>query len=163
VVAPLQGCARFTQWPGRQTGAVAVAPLAIDHHDLHIPLQCVVLQAVVTQQHIARGRVQQRLTGLDPVRPGHHRQTGFLCQQHRLVAGFDRIAVGLHREWPVPGTPAVTAAKNTDPQTRALQGGGERDHQRRLAAAAGDQATDHHHGTIEPGTAQHTPPVAGAP
>ena len=50
-----QAADRLAQWPGGKQPAVAETALAIDHCNLDVARQTIVLQPVVTDQHVAAG------------------------------------------------------------------------------------------------------------
>lgn len=84
---------RFAKRPYRQTMAIPQSSGSIDHDDLQLTTQGIVLQAVIRQNHIAIVRLQKMAGRCNPIRPDHHGQTRPACQQHRFVTGLGRIAL----------------------------------------------------------------------
>ena len=83
---------RLAQWPGRQQPTIADAATAVDHDDLAIPRQTIVLQAVVRQDDLGAAlyRAPRRRHA---IRTGDDDRAGALRQQHRFVADFLRRRV----------------------------------------------------------------------
>ena len=80
---------RLAQGPGRKQATVAEAAHAIDHADLHVARQRVVLQAVIGDHHIAAG-VEQQPRGSGPIAADRHRHAGG-ADQAGFVADLGRI------------------------------------------------------------------------
>ena len=71
----------------RGAQAVAEAALVVDHGDLHVARERVVLQPVVAHQHVHLGmRREQRARGGGTVRADVHRHARTPRDEHRLVA-----------------------------------------------------------------------------
>jgi len=85
----LQARGRFAQRSGGEQPAIAQPSLAIDDRDFDIALHAVVLQAVITQHHIAlRVGLQCSARGGDAI-PAHPDRAEFApCHQQRLVASL---------------------------------------------------------------------------
>ena len=89
---------RLAQRPGGQQQAVAETARAVDHGDLDIAREAVVLQAVVADDDVAFGmRGEQRARGCNAVAADPDRAAAAAREQHRLVAARARIAIGVYR------------------------------------------------------------------
>ena len=78
---------RFAQRTGRQQPAIADAAAAVDHDDLAIARQTIVLQAVVRQNDLGAA-LDRAPRGRHAVGTGDDDRAGARRQQHRFVADF---------------------------------------------------------------------------
>ena len=84
---------RLTKRPGRQQCAIAKYAHAIDYADFQIALECVMLKAIVADQHIHVGMVaQQRARGADTIRRNINRHSQTLRKQAGFVTAFGSVA-----------------------------------------------------------------------
>ena len=108
----------FAQGPGGQQQAVAQPPLAVEHRNLQVPVQAVVLEAVVRDDDVHALR-HQSPARRNPVRVHADRRAGLTTEQQRLVADLRRIvirrrpAVALRRR-----PPAIAPADDAGTQAR---------------------------------------------
>lgn len=80
------------QRASRQQAPVAVAAASVDHLDLDIAAQPVMLQAIVADDHIAARRRQLACGGYTVAIHANLR-AGATCDEYRLVATFGRCRV----------------------------------------------------------------------
>ena len=91
-----QAVNRLAQWARRQRQAIHDAT-SVDDCDLHIASQCVVLQAVVTDNHIAIRIGRKQSPGhCRAASPNEHRATETTLQQQWLVADLPRSTVAMN-------------------------------------------------------------------
>ena len=77
---------RLAQRSGRQAAAIAQAALAVDHGDLQVARQSIVLESVVAQQQVAAEPADRQFAVRHPVRAGDHRADAPPGEQERLVS-----------------------------------------------------------------------------
>ncbi len=130
----------LAQRPGRQRPAVAESPVAVDDDDFTVPAQCIMLQAVVADNHVAAG-FDQEPRRLGPRAADRDRQPRAAREQQRLVA--DRRGVVRRRHQPCAGGgAAIAAARDSRPASGFGEARREPGDQRRLAGAADAQVAD---------------------
>src|ERR1700754_494350 len=120
---------------------IAEAPLAVDHADLDIAAQAIMLQAVIGEDQIA-ARLDEKLRRFRTFATDRHRNAA-LPDQAGLVAHYGGIVVA-RPEIRSAFAAAVTAADDARNETALLQRFRQGDDQGCLAGAAdGDVADDH--------------------
>src|SRR5690606_5150890 len=130
---------------GGEEAVVAVAAAGVEDFDFDVAGEAVVLQAVVADDDVAAGG-DQRLRGGDAVAVGADPGAGAARDQQRFVAGQRGVGVRRHPKRLVRLLAAVAAGGDAGLAAFGLQAFDQSDHQRRLAAAAGDEVTDDDHG-----------------
>ncbi len=152
----------LAQWPGRQHAAIAVAACAIDHLDLDVATEPVMLQAVIADHDVAPG-LRQRPRGGDAVAIHPHRDRQAPGDQHRLIAAD--VGRGLCGD-PARGAgiaAAIAATGHAGAPAGRQQPLDKGHHHRRLAGTAGGQVAHHHHRHVhamgpQPAAAVQPPP-----
>ena len=139
-IHPLQPTQRFAQRAGRHQPPIAEAAYAVDHADLHVARQPVMLQSVVGDQHIAAG-VKQQSSRRRAIASHRHRHAAGM-DQAGLVADLRRIR-RISEQQRFALIAAIAATDHTGPIAACTQGGNHRNRQRRLAGAAHAEIADH--------------------
>ncbi len=140
--APQAGGAR--EGTRREPPPIAEATLSVDHHDLAIARQGVVLQAVIAHDHVA-ARLGQKPRSCRPIAADGHRRMRPRREQHRLVADHAWIVRGIDQTHGGGGA-AIAARHDARPKAPLAQPLDEPMHERGLARSADAQVADDHHG-----------------
>jgi hypothetical protein len=140
----VEACGRLAQRAGGQAAAVADAALRVDHRDLEVPLQAVMLQPVVRHDDVCAGG-HGGAGRREPVPADPHRHAGDARQQQGLIAAEIRRVPGRHAVRLARLGPAIAAADDRGAQAAPRQRAHQPGHQRRLAGAAHGHVADHHH------------------
>ena len=136
---------RLAQRPRRQQLPIAEAATAVDHDDLAVARQPIVLQAVV-RQNDPRAALDRTLRRCHAIRTGDDDRACAFRQQHRLVADFLGRRVAAHVTRPLRRIAAIAAQDDADDARLALAAcDREPDRERSLAGAADGDIADHDH------------------
>lgn len=130
---------RLAQRPRRQAATIAKSALAIEHQNLEVPPQRIVLQTVITDNDIAITLADEYRSSLAAVGAGSDGAATAARQQHCLVADFRRIAGGGDSARPIPRTSSVSAREDAGSPALFGEPLHEPQDQRRLAGAADRQ------------------------
>jgi len=137
-----QSIARLPQRTRRQHTAVAQSTRTIDHDDLAVTKQSIVLQSIVAQNHIRSPR-DRLFRCAHAIRVRNDERRCLLRHEHGFVAHIAWIAVCSHFSRPSFGIAAITARHDSNTVAASGKHIGKPNHERSLARAAYRYVADH--------------------
>jgi hypothetical protein len=146
-VGVTQDARGLAQRPARQGAAISAPQPSVEGDKIEVPVQAVVLEAVVENQYVRAEDGNGAPAHESPVAAHQHGHSGRVRGEHHglvshhLRATVDAAAIGYddHR---LAAAPAVAAARDRDLATPAAQPRGDPGRQRRLPRPADDEVPD---------------------
>src|SRR5258708_25171954 len=124
---------RFTKASQRKQRSAQV--FGLEQHDIKIGVELAVLNAVIGKVQLARKFFFRQPPRFIAVSTDNDRDLKFARDQKRLIAKALRLAIGINHE-DLSGTAPVSAGQNIEENAALFQQTTQRDHKRRLTAAA---------------------------
>ena len=115
----LQARHGLAQWSSRKAKSVTVTTYPVDDSDFNVSLQPVVLQAIITDDHIAVVMADERFRRGVAVWPHCDRPASMPGKHDGLITHHDRITVGARLLRPMPRLAAIATAN--DARVKALR------------------------------------------
>src|SRR5262245_5334137 len=132
----------FAQRASREEPSVAESARCVDHADLDVTVEAIMLQTVVADEDVAVGtRGEERAARCGPVRAYPHLAAAAAREQYRFVAAVERIGIVRDAVWRHMSA-AVAAAEDTGRAAVPAQVIGNPQHRRRFAGAACSEVAD---------------------
>ena len=161
IIHTAQSAQWFAQRTGRQAVPISEAAYTVDHRDLDIAGESIMLQSVIGDDDVAVRMLNQGFSRGDPVRRHRHWAPAPRGDEHRLVADNNGITVGPDLLGPASGRTAVSARDDTGIVTGLAQLSHQSDNKWCFSGAANGDITYYNDRYTHPPRAQNPDPVQG--